>query len=332
MLKMRVVATRPRRGIRVLIFNDLIREFEAGHLPKLALPTRLKYQSLLHCHIAKDLGHLEITDLTTRAMDTWLEAKKDAGLSTATRTTLKNLVHSIFVRADAWGIYEGKDPTNHATVGRHRPLYERRKLTTQETVDLLRRMPEDARIICMVALFCGLRISEVMGLCWKHVDFERGRLIIRQRYYRGDLDMVKSPKSVRDIPFGDLAPILRSKYPGTHAHEQFCFSVKTQLGKTETRNDGIIRKYFLRKAAEELGLYRPGFGFHDLRREAVTAISSDIGAIQACLFAGHTHVKTTLLYGLSDYLLQKGAVERMQSPYSDLLGILSRKDDLEYLT
>lgn len=311
----------------MLIFNDLIRDFEAGHMPKLALPTRLKYESLLQCHIAKDLGHLEIACLTTRVIDAWLETKKDAGLSSATRTTLKNLVHSIFVRADAWGTYEGKDPTNHATVGRHKPLYERRMLTTEETSDLLRRMPEDARIICMVALFCGLRISEVMGLCWKHVDFGRRVLLIRQRYYRGDLDMVKSPKSVRDIPFGDLEPILRSKYPGIHAHEQFCFSVKTQMGHTETRNDGIIRKYFLRKAAEELGLYRPGFGFHDLRREAVTAISSDIGAIQACRFAGHTHVNTTLLYGLSDYLLQKGAVERMQSPYGDLLEILSEKHE-----
>ena len=45
---------------------------------------------------------------------------------------------------------------------------------------------EDVRLIVMVALFCTLRISEVLGLKWKHVRLTHGVLEVRERYYRGD--------------------------------------------------------------------------------------------------------------------------------------------------
>jgi integrase len=224
---------------------------------------------------------------------------------------------SIFTRAEIWEMYTGKNPTKRATIGKKKMVYEKRKLTIAQSRELLMMMPEDFRIICMVALFCGLRISEVLGLCWRHVDFGRGLLLIRQRYYRGDVDVPKSEKSVRDIPFGDLAELLRALYPGPQAANDFCFSVRTIHGFT--RQDSALRRYFLRPPAEKLGLYYPGFGFHSFRREAVTAISSQIGAIQACRVAGHSRMDTTLLYGLDDYALQETAIKSMQAPFMSVL-------------
>jgi integrase len=73
-----------------------------------------------------------------------------------------------------WGVYQGKNSATYANPGRKTALYQRRKLTIKQSLGLLNALPKDVRMVCMVALFCGLRISEVLGLCWKHVDMDRG--------------------------------------------------------------------------------------------------------------------------------------------------------------
>src|SRR5581483_11902904 len=98
----------------------------------------------------------------------------------------------------------------------------------------------------MVALFCTLRISEVLGLQWKHVDWDRSVLMVRQRYYRGDLDVPKTRKAKRDVPLGQFADRLRAVWPGPGHEDDFVFSVKT--AHRVCRDDRDINHYFLRKA------------------------------------------------------------------------------------
>jgi hypothetical protein len=71
-------------------------------------------------------------------------------------------------------------------------------------------------------------------------------------------------------------------------------------------------RHFLRPAAEALGIYFPGFGFHSLRREAITAISREIGIGQAMNLAGHTKVDMTMLYELADRTEQERGIKAFQ--------------------
>jgi integrase len=64
-------------------------------------------------------------------------------------------------------------------------------------------------------LYCTLRISEVLGVQWKHVDFRRGVILVSQRFYRGDVDVVKSERSQRDVPMGLLAADLANSVSRT---------------------------------------------------------------------------------------------------------------------
>jgi integrase len=235
---------------------------------------------------------------------------------------------SVFTRADKWDIYNGRNPALGADPGRAKGVYERRKLSVKQTVDLLRALRIDVRIVCMVALFCGLRISEVLGLCWKHVDLERGMFLVRQRYYRGDTDRTKTKSSDRDIPYGHFDVLMKSLHPGPgESLKGPCFEVQTIHGGT--RDECAIRRYFLRPAAEKLGIYYPGFGFRAFRREAVTAISSKAGAIQASRVAGHSKLDITLLYGLDDYAKQEEAIRSNQEPFVTL-GLFGTKETKEY--
>lgn len=295
------------------LFGAMLDEFLANFVDapgNLAASTRAKYRSHIERHIRPAFGSLQVSDVTTRAIDLWLQAKAEAGVSWATRMDLRNIVSGIFTVAKRWGRWHGENPALHTTVGRRRAVREQRKLSVDETRRLLAALPGDVRLICQMALFCTLRISEVLGLTWRHIDFERGVVMVRQRYYRGDIDEAKSGRSIRDIPLGYLTAELAALYPGPQAADDFVFRVRTKYGYT--RDDRSIHQHFLRKAAKQLGLYWPGFGFHAFRREAVTGIAAAAGAIQAMRAAGHSTMDVTLLYGLSDLRLQEAAIRAMQ--------------------
>lgn len=202
-----------------------------------------------------------------------------------------------------------------ATVGRKRAVRERRKLTIEETRALLAELPADVRLICETALYCTPRISEVLGLQWKHIDFASGLILVRQRFYRGDLDILKSDGSARDVPMGELVRDLAAIYPGSGHEDEYVFSVRTHTNEKKprvSRDDRDILQHFLRPAAEKLGLYWKGFGFHAFRREAVTEHAEKIGAAQAQRMAGHSKADMTLHYTLADRQAQEAAVRALQ--------------------
>ena len=78
------------------------------------------------------------------------------------------------------------------------------------------------------------------------------------------------------------------------------------------RDDRDILQHFLRPAAEKLGLYYPGFGFHSFRREAVTALANEIGVPQTMKAAGHSKADMTLLYTLDDFEKQSAGIRHFQ--------------------
>lgn len=256
--------------------------------------------------------------LVRRQERIYLQAAKrrDAGLAFSTRQDLRNIMSGIFSQARRWGYWKEANPALDATAGRAREARPAVKLSLDQTRQVLAALPADVRLICEVALYCTLRVSEVLGLAWKHVDFNRGLIQIRQRFYRGDLDVVKTRKAERDVPMGQLAQELAALYPGPGHEDEFVFSVRTHVGRWKTsgtcRDDRDINQHFLRPTAKELGVYRPGFGFHAFRREAVTEYSRSIGVAQAQRMAGHAKADMSQHYTLADMVEQERAVRQLQ--------------------
>jgi integrase len=299
-----------QRQINFGEFLDLFEKKFVEAKDNLATSTQAKYAAHLNNHIRPAFGHLAIGELTTLRIDDWLAAKNQAGLSWSTRCDLRNLMSCIFRQAKKWGVWKQDNPAQLATVGRKRMVREKRKLPMEDTRRLLLALPDDVRLIIMAALFCTLRISEVLGLQWRHIDFENGKITVRQRYYRGNLDVPKSQKAVRDVPMGELSRFLAERNPGPESADDFVFTVKTSRGVS--RDDRDILQHFLRPTAEKLDLYYPGFGFHSFRREAVTALANEIGVPQTMKAAGHSKADMTLLYTLDDFEKQAAGIRHFQ--------------------
>lgn len=301
-------------------FGALLDEYETRHTARQASPTQAKYASLIKNHIRKAFGDLRLFQVTAKRVQEWLDAKAIPGpdlKSWSTRNDLRNLMSGIFERAIAWKYWQEGNPIEYVTAGRRRLLREKRKLTDDQTQRLLAALRPDIRTMASVALFCGLRISEVLALQEKHVDFGAGEFLIEQRWVRGNLDIVKSQKAERRVPFGHLAYDLEKLCMGNP--DRWLFEVQTMTGRPGRgrktyvcRDDRSLLQHFLRPAAESIGCHTPGFGWHSLRREAVTSFNAVLGVTQTMRLTGHATADLSGEYTLRDREAQDKAVRDRQ--------------------
>lgn len=90
------------------------------------------------------------------------------------------------------------------------PDEERAKaLTKTELATLLSAIPEDWQLFFEFMVHTGLRISEAIGLTWRHLELEgTPRVRVREQVYRGVRKTLKSGAGRRDIP---LAPKMAAR-------------------------------------------------------------------------------------------------------------------------
>jgi integrase len=297
---------------------------------RLAVPTQGNYERLIKSHIRPAWEDTPLGQMRGIEVERWLAEKAKprvaeadgvqkikAGMAWHTRNDIRNLMSGIYTQARKWGLWKGENPIEFVNAGKKETARPPRKLTLDETRRLLDALPSDVRVLCEVALYCTLRISEILGLTWRHIDFVRGLILVRQRFYRGDIGECKTERSVRDVPMGDLAITLAALYPGSGHEDEFVFSVKTHVGRYKTpktcRSDQDINQHFMRPVAKALGVYWVGFGFHAFRREAVTAMAPSLGTFQVGRMAGHSRPDMSMDYTLQDHAAQERAVREMQA-------------------
>lgn len=312
-----------------LKFGALLDYYLENHVRRpreLSASTQQKYEIHIKNHIRPMWGEKMLAEIRTLEGTQWMaqlakprviDNKVKPGMAWSTRVDLRNLMHGIFEKAEQWGLWKNKNPFEHVSAGRREDARPRRKLTTEETRRLLDALPTDVRQLCETALYCALRISEVLGIQWKHVDFVNRRLVVAQRLYRGDLDVTKTRKSKREVPMGDLAQELAERYPGPAGADGFVFSVQTHVGRWSkpgaTRDDRDINQHFLRPAAKSLGLYYKGFGFHAFRVEANTEYQKALGPMQTQRMMGHATAAMGQHYTQADWEAQEQAVRELQA-------------------
>ncbi|MBI3682276.1 MAG: tyrosine-type recombinase/integrase [Acidobacteria bacterium] len=76
---------------------------------------------------------------------------------------------------------------------------------------MLARLEQPYRLIVETCIATGARISEALGLMWKHVDFEAGTIRIEQRVWRQELGRPKTESSRRTLGLGDLVAHYRER-------------------------------------------------------------------------------------------------------------------------
>jgi integrase len=278
----------------VALFREIATMYEHGYLGRteqIALPTRVKETFYLNQYIVPRWGQLRLNQIQPQAVEDWLHT---AFNSWWTMHGVRAIMIRIYHYAEGHGLWEeGKrSPVSKAKLGKKRHKRERRILSFEEAAVVLARLEDPNRLIIETCIATGARISEVLGLKWKHVDLKTGTIKIEQRVWHQDVGGPKSDTSRRVLGIGDLVERFRATAaPDGAGPESWVFSQK-RASERPLWDSGV--RDALHQAAEGEGCDFPGLGPHSFRRANITWRQQVGGsAIEASKIAGHSDLDMT---------------------------------------
>ena len=140
-----------------------------------------RYESIVRVHLKPALGRAKLRGLTPNHLRALYRDKLDSGLSPRT----VNYIHVTLHKALKDATSDGLVPKNvAAAVKSSRPEKpEIHPLTREQArvlLDLASRDGNRFEALYVVAIHCGLREGELLGLKWADVDLETGTLQVRR--------------------------------------------------------------------------------------------------------------------------------------------------------
>lgn len=279
------------------------------------------YKSYIKNHIRPSLGAVRLTDLHPHTVQNFINSLD--GLAPSSVHVLYRVLHIAMGKAVDLN-YIPRNPAARCVL----PKAERKEIhpLTDEQAAALIRAAGGTRIehLVTLALFTGLRLSELLGLTWDAVDFDRGTIAVDKQlsadFTRGPL--FSTPKSGKPrivMPAASAFQALRKQK--TKQAEQ-----RLKAGPLWVNTCGLIfidedggpmsqqtveKEFASIRAAVGLVAFR----FHDLRHTfAVNSIRAgdDIKTIQDNL--GHATAAFTLdVYGHVTETMKQDSAARMET-------------------
>jgi integrase len=163
-------------------------------------------------------------------------------------------------------------------------------LSEDELRRLLDETPPAWRLFFEFLAHSGLRIGEAIALRWSDVDFDRRRVSVERRFYRGTFDRPKSKYGRRKVPLSEgMARDLEARWLLVDNVEGLVFpsSAGTVIDSSK------LMSRVLKKAGRRAGV--PWVGFHTFRHTcATTLFRRGLNAKQVQVWLGHHSPAFTL--------------------------------------
>tara|TARA_R100000365_G_C2745628_1_gene74562 strand:+ start:2145 stop:3353 length:1209 start_codon:yes stop_codon:yes gene_type:complete len=181
--------------------------------------TIAQYKQHLNLHIVPFLGATKINKLTIPVVRAFQDELRENDRSPAMVKRVTVSLGSILGNAQEQGlvvrnaVHEMKSRRKASTAAEKRQKARLRYGVDIPTMDEIRSIISAAegryRPLLIVAIFTGLRASELRGLTWADLDLDKGRLHVRQRAdARNSIGMPKSEAGQRTVP---LPPMVVSE-------------------------------------------------------------------------------------------------------------------------
>jgi integrase len=281
------------------------------------------YEQHINLHINPYLGTKKLAELNTPAINAFADTLRDNGRSADMRRRVVGSLGAIFREAQQRGL-ASVDPT--AALDLHQPDQrdDPRPIipTKAELTAIINCATGKWRVLLLVATFCGLRSSELRGLRWQDVDFDKKVINVCQRAdARHRIGRCKSKAAYRSIPVPPVALTALKEWrlacPRGEANLDLVFP--NRLGRVESRTtfgERVLPRIF--KAAG----VQTRYAMHAFRHAAVSLwIETGHNPKKIQYLAGHSSIQITYdRYGhlFVDENADQKAAENMQAK---LLGV-----------
>lgn len=271
------------------------------------------YETLIRLHIKPEIGDIRLSQLRPDHLQKLYSDKLNAGLSRRTVQFIHSILHKALDQALKWGLVNRNvsDLVDAPSPKRKAPetLNVEQVGKLLDTVQNHRWYP-----VYVLAIYCGFRIGEVLGIHFEDIDLESGIIHVRHavQTLKGKGIVVTEPKtenSRRPITVPSFAlGILRSHMESQKSNQGLIFTTST--GKPVSPRN-LVRHF--KSALKEAGL--PNIRFHDLRHTSATLLLSagvHPKIVQERL--GHSQISLTLdTYSHVIPGLQEEAAEKMDA-------------------
>jgi integrase len=260
--------------------------------------TRRGYETWLTGYIIPKWGGTPITAIAARPIELWLQSLDIAPKS---RAHVRGMLRILW-EYSMWAghVPVQRNPMELVTIpGASQRLRVPRSLSTAEFQKLLAAFDNNIRwrTLFLLAISFGLRISEVLGLKWKDVDWLGKTVSINRAVVKAIVDDVKSRHSARKMACADeLLEILKTwkqTTPFADA-EDWIFASTVKLGRMPLGYTSVWN--VLTQTCTRLGIaHVSSHCFRHTYRSWLDALGSPIGLQQRMM--RHSSITTTANYG-----------------------------------
>ena len=192
--KLRTINAGSHRPQSTMLFKQFIEDvWRPGVLSVLKPGSSRYYGVQLDRHVLPAFGSKRLREITRADVQCFVAEKRRRGYSGSSIHGMRTAFGKALQSAVEWGYIE-QNAARGINIGSREPKTERLYLSAAETVKLIPSLAEPVRTIVRLAVLTGLRIGELLALRWKHLDFLRGTIQIRETVSEGKFGTPKTKK------------------------------------------------------------------------------------------------------------------------------------------
>jgi integrase len=208
-----------------------------------------------------------------------------------TVSKIKMVMGQVFDHADVHDLETCRNPVSKVRVpGSEDEDKEVPILQPEQTWQIISRLEDPERTLVLLIAATGLRISEALGLQWKHVCFEDHSIRVEQAFRLAEITNTKTKSSKASVPMcGVLAEFLLNWRVNSPYHRDgdYVFA-SDKLNGEKPRTGQMVNRCYLKPAAIAAKVIQPDerFGFHSLRHSLSTWVNNttkDVKVVQTLL-------------------------------------------------
>ncbi len=277
--------------IAELVSHYRLKELVGENQGRKAFSTRAGYECYLKVWILPRWEDHRLDQVKSVAVEEWLDSIRRAK---GTKAKIRNLMSSLFTHAMR---YEWAD-RNPIKLVRQSAKRERIPdvLELGEIQLLLSKLGVRERTLALLDAGTGLRVSELLALRWRDVDFENLELNVTRSIWHQVIGDCKTEASAKPVPLDtymaeDLLRWRRqSAYP---MPDDYIFASETMRGKQPYWPDNLMKRH-IRPVAKAIGIHKR-IGWHTFRHTFGTLLKAngeDVKTVQELL--RHANSRITL--------------------------------------
>jgi len=167
-------------------------------LPTMAKSTQDRYKGVIRNYLKPQFGGLSLRDITPLTTDRYFSELGKTGLQYESIDKVRDVLASVLTSAIRYGLLI-KNPAEGVRLPRAKRGKKSKPWITQQQFNTLTGLiAEPYATMLYVAVYTGLRVSELIGLRWN--DVHEDSITIDERCCRGDWGAPKSEASNDTIP------------------------------------------------------------------------------------------------------------------------------------